>query len=155
MYKPTPQEILLESLFVFIYINLHYILLYKPTPQEILLESLFVLICINLHYILFLKRHKNTPGNSSRIIVRVEIRIYIYFLLRAIYKGNERMKYQFKCTVCVALIISHTFVTYLLCNIMLASVLCVVFLCNYFNECKKDVLLVKKTYSRHISFFAI
>ena len=103
------------------------------------------MICINQHYILFLKRHKNTPRNSH---------IYM-FLLRAIYKGNGRMKYQFKCTVCVALIICHTFVAYLLCNIMLASVLCVVFLCNYFNECKNDVLLVNKTYSRHISFFAI
>ena len=68
---------------------------------------------------------------------------YIYmWLLRAIYKGNERMKYQFKCT-CVALTICHHLFTYLLCNIMLASVLCVVFLCNYFNECKKDVLLGK------------
>lgn len=54
------------------------------------------------------------------------------------------MQYQFKCTVCVALTICHKPVAYLLCNIMLASVLCVVFLCNYFNECKQDVLLVKK-----------
>ena len=55
------------------------------------------------------------------------------------------MKYQFKCTVCVVLIISHNCVTYLLCNIMLASVLCVVFLCNYFNECKKGRVIGKKT----------